>query len=471
MDIGRRNRSILLFMLSYCCFLVMEASPVDVGRARNAALAFYTNRYPQCKGMELQADLVFTQTADINDAAVAVCYVFNMSKGFVVVSADDRVEPVLGYSDRGSFSVQHLPSNVRYFMNRYAAEIKTLIQEDILLPSRWEEKSYTQGKQDTVIVGQLLTTQWSQGDFYNDMCPADTAGPNGHTVTGCVATAMAQIIRYFQYPTVGEGEHGYDCNFIVMGGDNYGYLYANFGATTYDYANMPDSLTENSTPEQVAAVATLMYHCGVSVNMMYGPDGSGAIGLNAVNALKNYFRYSEDVNLALKYRYSWPEWKALIKGELNSLAPVLYSGVDDEGGHAFVCDGYTSDDYFHINWGWAGKCDGYYKLHLLNPEEYNFSSNEDIIYNIRTKESVGVEELGSFDVTIYPNPAKDNVTIVSKQNPITAVLLFDICGNLLEAIPANDNTVKVNISQLAAGTYLLRIYDKSGMSVRKLMKN
>lgn len=441
------------------------AAPVDTTVAKQAAIAF-------CQRQRNSSDpqLVYTHILGEQGNETPAFYVFDLNNGFVIISANDVADPVLGYSDESRFNPEQIPDNMRSFLNGYAREIKVL--EEHNAPSKWQNAFVSQPK-DTltgVIVGPLLTTKWSQDTLYNDMCPADTAGPNGHAVTGCVATAMAQVIRYWEHPTVGQGEYGYDDNYegAMDGMGNYGYLYANFGNTTYDYAHMPDLLDETSSAEEIEAVATLIYHCGVSVNMMYGTQGSAAIGFMVAKALRNYFRYSSDVKTILRNDYTYHQWHELVNHELDEHAPVLYSGSGAAGGHAFVCDGYSDDNYYHINWGWEGRYDGYFKLELLNPADYSFASGQDITINVRPV-PVNVPDNQKTSLQVYPNPAEDQIKI-QHSSMMNKVQIFDVFGKLLQSTDLDDTSASLNVSGLASGTYILRIFDDQNVSVRKFIK-
>ncbi|NLL29305.1 MAG: hypothetical protein GX259_10990, partial [Bacteroidales bacterium] len=216
-------------------------------------------------------------------------------------------------------------------------------------------------------VQPLLKSAWGQQGFYNELCPSNE---NGRAVVGCVATAMAQIIYYHRYPQTGLGEHSYTSS-------NYGELYVNFGETTYNYDEMYYMLEYPSYE-----TAKLSYHCGVSVDMIYSPEGSGTYSEKAPNALKNNFRYANAQHIDI-WEYSYEEWINILISNLDSKLPIIYAAVDEaNGGHAFIMDGYENSDYFHFDWGWNGSANGYYYLYELNPLEYNFSSYHQCVVNI-----------------------------------------------------------------------------------------
>lgn len=225
-------------------------------------------------------------------------------------------------------------------------------------------------------VSPLLNTAWDQTCYYNDSCPPDpVAPPNlcGKVWVGCVATAMGQLMHYHSWPLQGQGSNSY---FSIY----YGQQTADFGATTYDWALMPNVLNQAS-PE----VARLLYHCGVSVNMNYHLLGSGALTSSAGNALKTYFGYDSSLALHFASTYTPSAWIDLLKNELDSARPVIYRAEQSGGGagHAWVMDGYDGAGLFHSNWGWGGYYNGYYNLNALHPNLNNFNQNQGALIGIR----------------------------------------------------------------------------------------
>jgi hypothetical protein len=216
----------------------------------------------------------------------------------------------------------------------------------------------------------MTTTTWDQGLYYNEQCPADPAGPGGHCVTGCVATAMGQILNYFRWPESGTGSYSYDC-------PPYGTLFADFGNANYQYDLMESSLAHSNEE-----IAELLNHLGVSVDMVYGPDGSGMYNHKAAYSMKTYFKYSPETQYL--YRDSTTmDWDSVIVAHLNQKIPLYYAGWSVPGtiGHAFVCDGYQGEDYFHFNWGWGGSYDGYFYTDNLTPGGSDFNLAQELIIN------------------------------------------------------------------------------------------
>ncbi len=287
--------------------------------------------------------------------------------GFVILPADKNAKPVLAYSTESGTNDLHFNPSARAWIDGYSRYVKNLIENHIVDESAraaWEDLLQSRIRNERgKSVSPLITTKWGQGTFYNTDCPADNGGPDGHVYTGCVATAMAQVMKYHNFPEHGTGEHSYVHPV-------YGTLYANFGETTYGWDNMPNSLYNYNDD-----VALLMSHCGIGSNMNYSPTGSGTSMEAATHALKNYFNYHYSAQLRHKDDVSNDVWISMLKGELDEARPVLYAGYSSYGGHAFVCDGYNDANMFHFNWGWTGSSDGYFSVTDVN----GFNSNQQIV--------------------------------------------------------------------------------------------
>ena len=266
----------------------------------------------------------------------------------------------------------------------------------------------------------LVETTWNQRPYYNNYCPSGVPA-------GCVATVMAQIMKYYGHPLKGTGSNSYSCG-------NYGTLSANFGETSYQWKNMPNKLTALSKPEEIDAVATLMYHSGIAVNMLYTSGGSGSNIVAARDALKTYFGYDSNIRREIKDNYkNANDWYDLLRSEINVRRPMYYRGSDPvEGGHAFICDGYDNDDFFHFNWGWGGSGDDWFQIWLLDPNEYNFSVSHEILVNIKP--------------TSLP-PMNDQLTSASSLSCGTS-----ISGTLSGATNGSDNQNDVFYSFTAEST-------------------
>ncbi|MDD5569610.1 MAG: thiol protease/hemagglutinin PrtT [Bacteroidales bacterium] len=366
------KRNIFLLIIFFASGLLYSA-PVTKDYARKIAVNYY--KYFSSSKNDYPISSEFENTYN----GTTAFYVFNFrGGGFVIVSADDAVIPVLAHSSEGKFEQKINNPAVKSWFDNYCEEIKFIIDNNISnsqTKEEWEKIIALSFKKNTEDIQPLLTTKWNQNIYYNEMCPVDSAGPGYHTFAGCLATAMAQILKYHSYPEKGTGSHKY---FLGVNDS----VYADFGNTFYNWTSMPDSIISSNS-----AVATLIYHCGVSVDMNYGATGSFSFITTVPYALKNYFNYSNSVEV--KAKYDFPNdyaWKNEIINELNSNRPVLYNGTGGSGGHAFVCDGYrSSDDKFHFNWGWSGDYNGYYAIGNLNPSSYNFTVNNLMVTGIKPK--------------------------------------------------------------------------------------
>ena len=364
------NQLIKTLFLSFAILGLFHGSfghPVDLETARSVATKFMGAK-------DLQLSTTYTTS---NNAAAF--YVFNTSDGFVIVSADDCETPIIGYSHEGCFDPNNVPVQMEEYLQDFAARIQYGIENHIaadeVTARQWELVKATGRLNDrkSAQTGEpLLTEMWNQGCFYNSLCPAMN-GPCGHAEVGCAAVAMGQIMHYWKYPSTGFGDHSYSNQGVTLSAD--------FGSTTYDWDHMPDSLTESSSETEINAVATLLYHCGVSVEMNYNTIGSGASSNDVPDAMKRYFNYSRRIHREKKDDYTNDEWLSMLKSSIDEQRPVLYSGHGDAGGHAFVCDGYDDNNLMHFNWGW-GRANGYFALGNLNPIGYEFDDNNFAVFDI-----------------------------------------------------------------------------------------
>ena len=360
-------RKNLLFVLAFLLGITAtQAKPVDAGKAERLGRTFIQHKAMFAKTEINHFALAHTFFAD-NGKATA--YVFNFDGGFVIVAADDCYSPILGYSSHGQFDYDSVPDGLLFMLGEVTNEIQRTMEANLPakaeIASRWENLEETgsmRPERGTPIVGPLVELKWNQDAPYNMYVPAGCP-------TGCVATAMAQLMKYWNWPAQGTGEHSYEW----MGQT----LSANFGETTYDWDNMLPHYSGSPTDEQKVAVATLMYHCGVSVNMMYEPGGSGAFSQDVPVSISTYFSYSDQATHIMKGA-NYAEWIALLKSNIDQHIPIYYSGQSSEGGHAFVCDGYDNDDLFYFNWGWGGIANGYF---LIDGENFDYSGSQAIVYD------------------------------------------------------------------------------------------
>ena len=374
---------ILLFSIS-CLFC--QAAPVSEATARFVAGNFFRIQQGTLPEIITLAD---QEIAFNGTRPVYYIYQMNDNDGFVIVAGDDQVKPVLGYSITGKYIAENQAEQFAKWLEKYRAEIIHIIQNDLPVgdsdAALWHK--YRNGETPAELlrasVGPLVNLGWDQAPFYNQLCPSNT-------VTGCVATAMAMIMRYHSFPATGTGFHSYN-------EQNYGTLSANFGGTTYDWASMPASLTSNNT-----ALATIMAHCGVAVEMNYGPASSGGSSAYVVSAAspiqhcseyayKTYFGYDPNsVSGKMRAEYTDQQWISLMKSELDASRPMQYAGIGSGGGHTWVCDGYDDNNFLHMNWGWSNQNDGFYSVDALNPQSLGaggggggYNSNQQAVIGIK----------------------------------------------------------------------------------------
>ncbi len=281
-------------------------------------------------------------------ATIGNLYVFEGQTGYIVLPDDDAAPALLGYSERSAFDADVNP-NLAYWLECLNKEID-------YIKSTPSTPAFRQPKAVRDAIEPMITTLWNQSSPFNDDCPVQ----NGtRCVTGCVATAMAQVLNYHAWPVQGTGTHSYSWNGTQLSFD--------YGNTTFEWNLMMPVYDSSSPAESAAAVAKLMYACGVSVDMNYTASSSGAQSSKIPGAIIDYFNYDKSAWLAERDAFGIAEWEDLIYNEIYEGRPVLYGGQGSGGGHEFVCDGYDGNGYFHFNWGWGGMSDGYFLLTALNP--------------------------------------------------------------------------------------------------------
>lgn len=369
------QKSLLLITLFIYSFIGISQT-IPPSKALEIASKQYSLMHPNTK-LNINPEIYKTAVDKQNEAAVYMISYPTKSGGFCLISAEERTIPVLGYSTEGIIDSTNFPIAYIELVNQYINEINYIRTHN--LAASEEAKSYQllySGSESTIKtriaknVSPLVTTQWGQSPYVNELCPFDN-DENKRCVTGCVATAMAQIMKYHNHPSRGHGSSSY-------AHPKYNTLSADYGATEYQWNSMPNKVESANN-----AVATLMSHCGISVEMNYGPGGSGAYTGHVANALKDYFGYQPSIAYKQKQDFSDSEWSALLKTELEANRPMEYKGSGNDGGHAFICDGYENDNYFHFNWGWNGYHDGFFYLNALNPGSYSFTSSQGAVIGIR----------------------------------------------------------------------------------------
>ncbi|MDR1730014.1 MAG: thiol protease/hemagglutinin PrtT [Prevotellaceae bacterium] len=389
----------IIFLCLFPSFL--WAKKIDVENAERVARNHTESKDSQLRNISVRSEnrltLVKSASSENN------YYVFNKAEGngFIIVSGDDVAMPVLGYSDSGNYDESAFPPAFTYWMEYLQQEIAYAIENDLQQTEKikmaWdayltENSSRLSLRSGNVIVEPLIQTTWNQNPPYNNLCPKTQFplnGLGGRTPTGCVATAMAQIMKYYNYPIRGTGasqayQTGYNEDINVPS--------VEFNVD-YGWDNMLDIYSGTETLAQNSAVATLMYHCGVSVRMSYWSNSSGASYRDATRSLVNHFYYDAGIQLKKRCFYEDAAWDNELKKQLDKGQPLLYGGGSFESAHSFICDGYDEDGYFHFNFGWGGSCDGYYLTTALNPGSGgtgagngNYSAAQEIVIDIKPDE-------------------------------------------------------------------------------------
>lgn len=310
---------------------------------------------------------------------IIVYHVFNYEGGgFVVLAADDAVTPVLAQSNEGNINQEISNPAAKYWFDSYCKEIAFILAsnpDNTETLKEWNQIRNRSFNKTLYDAGPLLTTTWDQAEWYNYYCPVDPGGPGGHVPAGCVATAMAQIMKYYNFPKQGFQSHSYEHR-------AYGIQKANFGDSTYQWQLMGNSANGSNFQD----IASLLYQVGISVDMDYNINGSGASHESVLWAMPAYFNYdASTISISKKEDYTDNEWKELLKADIHDLQPVYYAGYDATlGGHAWVCDGWRwSDDMFHMNWGWSGSLNGWFRIGQLNTSQGWYNNSNTIITGIK----------------------------------------------------------------------------------------
>lgn len=333
----------------------------------------------------INIEKIWTDDAD----TVLILYSPRNGNGFLLVSCANNATKLLAYSTEGRISGEDLPPGFMWLTDAYIEDYRAVKEGDRPTESGidiWQTVT-SRGTQE---VFPLLTCTWDQRCLFNDSCPADVNSPAyfcGRAPAGCVATTMAQIMKYHKWPLQGTGTKSY---YSIK----YGTLSANFGATQYQIHTLPDAVYTPHT-----GIARLLFHAGIASQMNYGPVASGTGITDARNALVSYFGYKAAAQIVTKSSYTDIAWKALMRSEVDAGRPVFYSGIEQNGGggHAWVLDGYSGNDFFHFNWGWSGVANGYFTLANLNPlGGANYVNYQEAIIGI---EPSGTPPLASFSAS------------------------------------------------------------------------
>jgi len=391
----------LSFFCIFLSFFPLRAEKVDVEKAEKIAQGFLQSKKNLYRQDTVHLNHAVTRRPFISKSAAPVphiqdtlfYYVFdiNDNAGFVIVAADDVVTPVLGFSTNGSYDEINLPPNFAGWMDNLQEEILFVISQNLPQTEKVKQQWEAYLNSDVSItsaVSPLILTTWNQDDPYWNQCPM----LNGRrSFTGCGATVMAQIMKFHHHPVRGSGK-------------SEAYYTRTFGmhiptvdfAVNYDWENMLDSYLDSYTDLQATAVATLMYHCGVSLKMDYSPNASYSKTEDMPAALTTFFGYDKTIQTKYRVYYDNDSWEAMLMKQLDAGLPVIYRGGREDG-HVFICDGYDNDTLFHFNWGWGGYADGWFVSSALNTDNGRFNTDQAMIINIKPDENGDA----AYDITLY----------------------------------------------------------------------
>ena len=500
-----------LFLALFVSTFVVFAKPVSKDIAQKVCANHFstvTNAPSNFLSTSSDVSLVLEKKDKKNQS---VLYVFSVkNNGYTIIAGDDRVTPILGYSYEGNVtvSVDKFPPQMKALLEYYASIVSDVSMQpepnaitstqkewELLISDKKTEDRFT--VTSPVNVPSLIKSTWDQGDPYNKFCPRDQNGEQA--VVGCVATAMAMIMHYHQYPERGTGFN----SFQLQG---FGTISANFSNFTYNWSAMPNSITTNSSTTAIDQVARISFHCGVATNMMYGvaeTGGSGTYSHLVSEALIKYFGYDKDATKYVeKSDYSDSQWSTLLQTELNNNRPLYYSGASSGGGHAFILDGY-SGNFFSVNWGWSGVYNGNFLLTNLTPDgtgigggagSYNFGQAAVLIKppvsgggggGGGTDPSANANIQISSAMQVTPSPLVSNGSITVTTNVVNkatstfegslSAALFTSTGEFVKFIEVKENIslptnytftnpitfTNATLFGVPAGDYLVAVYFKS----------
>lgn len=403
--------------------LALLAAPLTPEQALKRVQGNSALKMPSKSGISMK--LSFSMQTQKGEPAV---YIFDRpaSSGYLIVSADDTATPLLGYADSGSFDANNMPPQLEWWLSEYASQIDYASANGI-------KNTYAPiaNKKE---IAPLVKTKWNQGTPYNNLCPSVN---NIKCPSGCVATAMAQVMKFWNYPEVGTGRVTAT---LPSGGTGEGFI--NLAQKPFDWNNMIDSYSGyDYTNEQGNAVATLMQAAGYAAKMNYAPGGSGALSINAAISLSKNFKYNPNIQYLQRLYFNASEWNEIVYNELAAGRPILYGGQSTSVGHEFVCDGYDGNGYFHFNWGWGGMSDGYFILDALNPNSVGTGGGAGGGYNSRQDIIIGIQP-SSVETDVYLTQF-GNLSASASGSNISLALNYN--GNVGNWVNAGISAVKVRM--------------------------
>jgi hypothetical protein len=446
-----------LLLITLCVAILATTSGMAMDIKKEEAAKVAVNAY--FEKMNKYADgIAFYDVSIINEYTryadgVPAFYAFDFAGGgFMIISAEDAFTPIIGYSHKGEFPKGEHAYVYASFLQEYVDQINYIRDNDVkaepAIAQEWDY--YLTGdianldiSKDGKDIDPLLTNLWNQDDPYNLDCPEDPDGPGGHAYVGCVGTAMAMIMHYYGYPLTGENDHCY----TPTTHPEYGELCVDFGTTTYQWTGMKDQI-DGTYPWPVTEIS---YHCAVSVNMDFGPDGSGTQSELVASRAGYFFNY-DNAEFKNKVNFTMTDWKNMLYAELDAMHPVYYSGCSASGCHAFVCDGYQGSD-FHFNFGWSGSGNGFYTLYNVG----GYSSFQKMVrYFYPTDPAYPYHASGQTVIKHFSGQFTDG------SGPIEDYLSNTEASWLIDPQTENDSVSDITIKfidfNLGSGDYV-RIYD------------
>ncbi len=451
-------KKLLLLFFVIAASINLFAEKVSRQDAELVARNYYYQQYNLFKGALPYNEVVFLDVIEETRNGEVMLYVFTLENGYIIVSAEDAMTPVIGYSWESAYPKKK-EAHYEWFLSQYIDNIAYLqehaIEADFEIMNQWNRyatEDYTMlldNREDVRNVPMLISATWNQDWPYNYYAPEDEDSPaNGHTYAGCVATAMSMIMYYWQYP-----EHGSSSRQYYQ--YPYGTLSADFENTYYAWDAMLDNVSSGSNQDAVKAIAELQYHCGIAVHMDYGPDGSGAYSQDVPGSLNNYLRY-HNASYLTRSGYSNTQWNNMLIQQLDNGYPVYYSGTEPPSyGHAFIVDGYNvegNNTTFHFNFGWGGYGNGFFSSNNAG----GYSLNQAMVRDIYPSEN-------------YPNHATGLTELTKKvgrfmdgSGPIENYLNNNTASWLINPQSANDSVEKISLffdRFNVDGSDVMKIYD------------
>lgn len=449
------KRVYLLMMTMSLVVLGANATNITVAQAQAVAQRFTVENKMRFASSNAGQDLQLAHVAR-NEGFDADYYVFNLKDdgGYVIVGGDDLALPVWGYSTHGAFEFDKIPENMRWWLSEYQRQLEWLRSHP--------DAAAHQAVSLSSSVSPLISSTWHQNAPFNNLCPTIMQyGVPQRTPSGCLATAMAQIMYYYLWPKKGDGDHTYT---YTPRGSSPMTLSADFSQSTYEWNKILSSYNGNYTSAQGDAVARLLRDVGISIETEYNINESFAYYKNSIEAFMAYFDYSPSMSYLLKSKYTG-DWDELLRSELDTARPIFYFGQNpDNAGHAFILDGYNSTGYFHVNWGWGGRYDGYFLTSLMrpysptdNPNQYNYSYSQGAIIGIQPDDTgtggivlkSGIKPAAS---TMPADNVKASFDVEAVGGPYNGILKLVVCTKNENGSYSwyNRDVTELNVS-LAAG--------------------